>query len=226
MRLPREASPSVGRPFIDLGREIHATILQIVKEGWAQAQESPEVNVSAAEVPMTEKLRDGMRLVINRNKSISGRRMIVPPGTESRSRPDVPSPDGRTDIPIFVIKIFFRLGDHDPHAIIECKRISGDDRDLCRKYVVYGIDRFREGKYAGNHSAAFMIGYLIAGNAADAAGGINRYLNSERACHTPRRDENLERSKLINEPWVWQSRHPRADESVVVIHHSFLSICR
>ena len=226
MSLPREASPSVGRPLIDLGREIYATILQIVEEGWTHAQKSPEVNVSAAEVPMTEKLCDGMRMAVNCEKSRWGRCMIVQSGMESRSHPDVLLPDGRTDISILLIEIFLRLGEHDPHVIIECKRISGADANLCRNYVVHGIDRFREGKYAGNHSTGFMVGYLIAGDTSDAVCGVNGYLNSPLARHTPRPDENLECSHLIDELWVWRSDHPREVQSRVVLYHSFLSICR
>ena len=151
--------------------------------------------------------------------------MVVLPGTESRSRPDVLLPDGRTDIPILWIEIFLRSGEHDPHAIIECKRIAGGDPRLCREYVVHGIDRFREGKYGGNHAAGFMAGYLIAGDASAAVRGVNRYLNAGHGSHVPRRDENLEPSILVAEPWVWTSRHPREAAPAVALYHAFLS-CR
>ena len=172
---------------------------------------------------MTERLRDGMRSALNGGELPWGRTMTVLPGTESRSRPDVLLPDGRTDIPILWIEIFLRSGEHDPHAIIECKRIAGDDSDLCSKYVVRGIDRFRTGKYAGNHAAGFMAGYLIAGDANTAAGGVNRYLNSIRKKHAPRRDENLKPSDLVSEPWAWVSRHPREAAASMALHHAFLS---
>ena len=77
MRLPREASPSVGRPFIDLDYEIYATVLQIVREGWAHAREFPDINVGAVEVPMTKRLLDGMRSAVNRSKAGWGRGIIV-----------------------------------------------------------------------------------------------------------------------------------------------------
>ncbi len=172
---------------------------------------------------MTERLRDGMRSALNGGELPWGRTMIVLPGTESRSRPDVLLPDGRTDIPILWIEIFLRSGEHDPHAIIECKRIAGDDTHLCREYVVNGIDRFRTGKYAGNHAAGFMAGYLIAGDAGAAARGVNRYLNAGHGSHAPRCAENLKPSTLVSEPWAWASHHPREAAPAVALHHALLS---
>ena len=220
MKLPRDVSVIADRSFIELDSEISAAILRILKEGWLLASKSREVNAYAAEVPMTERLRDGMRSALRGDKLF----MVVLPGTESRSRPEVALPDGRTDIPILCIEIFFRFGEHDPHAIIECKRIAGGDAALCRKYVVNGIDRFRIGKYAGNHSTGFMAGYLIAGDATSAAHGINKYLNAGHMNREPRHDENLKPSTLVTEPWAWTSRHPRVAAPEVVLHHAFLPL--
>ena len=144
--------------------------------------------------------------------------MIVLPGIESRSRPDVPLPDGRIDISIQWIEIFVRYRAHDPHAIIECKRIAGNNTHLCREYVVEGINRFRIGKYSGNHSTGFMIGYLIAGDASTAATGINCCLNRKS-----RRAEILKPSSPIGESWVWESCQPRTIGSPIELHHAFLA---
>ena len=222
MKLPRDVSVIAGRPFIELAPETSAAILRTVEAGWTLASKSPDVNAGAAEVPMTERLRDGMRSVLNGGGLPWGRTMVVLPGTESRSRPDVLLPDGRTDIPILWIGIFLRSGEHDPHAIIECKRIAGDDTHLCREYVLNGIDRFRTGQYAGNHSTGFMAGYLIAGDAGTAAHGVNRYLNAGHRNQEPRHDENLKSSTLVAEPWAWASRHPREAAPAVALHHAFL----
>ncbi|MXX39333.1 MAG: hypothetical protein F4Y91_08375 [Gemmatimonadetes bacterium] len=167
---------------------------------------------------MTERLRDGMRCALKSGHFSWSQSMIVFPGTESRSRPEVLVPDGRTDISILWIEVFFRFGEHDPHAIIECKRIAGANTDLCREYVVEGIDRFRIGKYSGNHSIGFMAGYLIAGDANAAVLRINRYLNSKSRCA-----ENLKPSNLISESWVWGSSHPRTTNSPIELHHAFLA---
>ena len=220
MKLPRDVSVIADRSFIELDSEISAVILRILKKGWLLASESSEVNTHAAEVPMTERLRDGMRSALRDDKPF----MVVLPGTESRSRPEVALPDGRTDIPILCIEIFLRFGEHDPHAIIECKRIAGSNARLCREYVVNGIDRFRTGKYAENHSTGFMAGYLIAGDASSAAHGVNRYLNAGHMNRKPHHDENLKPSTLVSEPWAWTSRHSREGASEVVLHHAFLPL--
>jgi hypothetical protein len=44
--------------------------------------------------------------------------MAVLPGTDSRSKEGMVSPDGRTDIPLFLTRVFARSGEHDQHAII------------------------------------------------------------------------------------------------------------
>jgi hypothetical protein len=175
------------------------------------------VHAGAQEVVITERLRDGMRRALVENQ-FSGT-MIVLPGTESRSRPEVLLPDGKTDIPILLIEISVRYNEHDPRAIIECKRVAGSDANLCREYVVEGIDRFRTGKYAGNHMAGYMAGYLLSGDAAGAAAGINRYM-SGKARHA----EPLKPSGVVGEPWTWASRHPRDAPPPIDLHHAFLGL--
>ena len=193
-------------------------ILRTIEAGWVLATESPEANAEAGELVTTERLRDGMRRAVESDKFGWKGRLFVLPGTETRSRPDIFRPDGRTDIPIFLIEIALRYGEHDPHAIIECKRIAGDDTRLCREYVVQGIDRFQTGKYAGNHSAGFMVGYLISSDVETAVAAINRYLNRKS-----RSAEDLEPSELVDERWACRSLHPRMDSSSVELHHAFLS---
>ena len=220
MRLPHDVPASAGRPFIELAREFAAAILLTIEEGWALALRASGLDAGAHEIEITERLRDGMRKALMSDKFGWGQsiNMIVLPGTESRSRPEVLEPDGRTDIPILFLQIFLRFGEHDPHAIIECKRIAGNNRNLCREYVVEGIDRFRAGKYAGNHSTGFMIGYVIASDVTMATTGINGYLTRKS-----RDDENLGPSSILSEPWVWQSRHPRVRASTIELHHAFLT---
>ena len=218
MKLPLDGPATSDRQPIDLGPDIASTILRTVKAGWVLALQSPDVNTNVGEVEITERLRDGMRCVLKSGRFPWSKSMAVLPGTESRSRPEVPVPDGRIDVPILLIGILHRFGEHDPHAIIECKRISSDNARLCREYVVAGIDRFRTGRYSGNHSIGFMAGYLIAGDANAAALRINRYLNSKS-----RRTENLRLSNLISESWVWGSCHQRTTNSPIELHHAFLA---
>lgn len=202
---------------VDIGRDRCATILLVLKGGWERALMQSRVQSGTEEEEITECLRDGMRKTLHEGVVKDGRRIAVLPGTESRSSPDIPKPDGRTDIPVFFNRIHELLGEHDPHAIIECKRVAGSRADLCRHYVVKGIDRFAKGKYASNHVVGFMAGYLVSGDAASAVSRINRYLTGRK-----RPSEHLGPSSILNEPWTQSSRHPRPTPLVSIdIHHVF-----
>ncbi len=177
-----------------------------------------KVGADVGEVEITEQLRDGMRQAANARSIKINMKLVVLPGTESRPRSDIATPDGRTDIPLFLIEIFLRYGAHDPHAVIECKKVAGSRADLCRAYVVEGIDRFRSGKYGANHSVGFMIGYLVAGDAQSAASGINRYLKRKS-----RIAESLEPSDLVIASWAWRSVHVRNNGVPIRLHHALLA---
>ena len=218
MRIPYESTGAIGRPYIALGPEIVAAILSTLQSGWGVANINAGV-AAAGEVEITERLRDGMRAALNSGRLPWAKLFIVALGMESRSTPAVTTPDGRTDIPIYVLEVFLRYGEHDPHAIIECKRLDGKDPHLCREYVVEGIDRFRTGKYAENHANGFMAGYLLRGDAAEAAGRVNVYL-----AHARREAEHLTASEILNDPSFWRSTHKRANPRPPInLHHALLA---
>lgn len=211
MRIPYETPPALGREFIELGPEVVAVILLTLAAGWQRACAAEDVNANAGEVLMTERLRDGMRGVL-RN---SPWKLIVLPGTESRSKASVVLPDGRTDIPLMLIEVFLRTQEHDPHAVIECKRIAGSDTHLCREYVVEGMDRFVREKYGENHAIGFMVGYVLSGSPSESADGVNAYLRrvSRSDCLAP--------SDISD--GTWQSLHARSKPSMPIrLHHAFL----
>lgn len=218
MRLPLSQSPVVGRRFIDLNMELTRAIIRTVEAGWEIALRRPEVDSGADEVTMTECLRDAMRHALVKHNFPWRKTMIVAPGTESRSQLDMTAPDGRTDIPLFLTRIFARSGEHDPHAILECKRVKAGNAALARKYVVEGIDRFRTGKYAENHGRGFMIGYVLSGSATGAVQGINSYLLGKK-----RDPETLAASTIT--AVGWDSTHPRPTSSApIAIHHAMLAV--
>jgi hypothetical protein len=218
VRIEYDPPSSSGKEFIELAPDITAAILFTLVAGWEAAVRLPDVNASAGEVAITERLRDGMREALKSRGFAWKRNMVVLPGTESRSRPTVLLPDGRTDIPIFLIEIFLGSQDHDPHAVIECKRIAVGDRTLCREYVVQGVDRFRLGKYGENHAIGFMVGYLLSGNAAGAVTNVNAYLTSNG-----RGPEHLQ--PVPEPPPTWSSQHARHPTSVpITLFHSFFTL--
>ena len=216
MRIPRDEPAAIGRPYINLPAEIAAAVLQTIRTGWQLLSGQSEVGPDWLEVPTTERLRDCMREALLHQPW--GKTMVVLPGTESQSRPTLNVPDGLTDIPILLIEVFLSQGAHEPHAIIECKRVAAGDAGLCRRYVVDGVDRFKRGKYAGNHRIGFMAGYVIDGDGAGAVSAINRYLSKNA-----RTGECLQSSRIVQESWAWQSAHPRESEvGPIELHHAML----
>ena len=217
MRIPCESTRVIGRQYIALGPEIVAAILLTLQSGWGVAD--LDAGAATGEVEITERLRDGMRDALNSGHLPWAKSFIVALGIESRSTPATTTPDGRTDIPVYVVEIFLRYSEHDPHAIIECKRLDGANTHLCREYVVEGVDRFRTGKYAENHAAGFMAGYLLRGDAAEAAGGVNAYLS-----RVHRNPERLTASDIVNDPSFWRSTHERPDPRPPIdLHHVLLA---
>ena len=123
-----------------------------------------------------------------------------------------------TDIPIAFTEIRERYHEHDPHAIIKCKRIEGSGTDLWRPYFVEGIARFKKGKYASSHASGFMAGYLLSGSPQGATRGINRYSDSRKL-----RGDRLGACSLRDEPWARSSVHQRPELKVpITLHHAFL----
>lgn len=220
MRLPLGQSAAVGRRFIDLGPELTLAVIRTVEAGWPIALARPEVTIHADEVTITECLRDAMRAALIQHRFPWRKTMIVAPGTESRSQPGMTVPDGRTDIPLFLTRVFVRSGEHDPHVILECKRVAVGDTTLTREYVVEGIDRFRTGKYAENHRRGFMLGYVLAGTPQDVVDGINAYLIGRS-----RRPETLLPSPAETTSVIWGSEHPRAAAGgSIALYHALLAV--
>ena len=218
MKIPREGQGSLGHYHIELEPEIVAAILRTIECGWQLASVSPRVGSSAGEVQINECLRDGMRQALEALPWKGS--MFILPGTESRSSSSVLVPDGLTDISLLIVKIARAYSMHDPQAIIECKRVAGSIANLCRGYVLQGIDRFKSGKYASNHEIGFMVGYLLLKDPQSAVHGINRVLN--KRCRSV---ELLISSGVIPEHCFWFSKHPRRDQlPSIKLHHSFLSL--
>lgn len=218
MRIPLGQSAAIGRAYINLGTDITLTILRTIEAGWALAASNPAVHPKADEVAMTETLRDAMREALRVHKFPWRKTMIIAPGSESRSKPGLTAPDGRTDIPLYLTRVYARSGEHDPHAIIECKRVAAGNSNLAREYVIEGVDRFRTGKYSENHARGFMVGYVLSGTPQAVVDGVNSYLSRSH-----RLSDRLEASLPKMSGWV--SRHAReAPREPVLLHHAMLII--
>lgn len=212
------APRDVGPQFIDIGVERGIAIMSTIEAGWCRAMATDMVDVHAGEVEITECLRDSMRVALQQRMANWCKRMTVLPGTESRSARASLSPDGRTDIPIFFQDLREAYEFHDPHAIVECKRVEGGNAGLCRLYVVEGIDRFRTGQYSHRHVVAFMAAYVLSDSVDVAVGGINRYLSGRG-----RGAEGLNSCTVVAEAWARSSGHPRPSAAPITLHHAFLT---
>lgn len=220
MLIPLPGSGAVGQRFIDIHEERSSAILHILNAGWKTVSESRQVHAGVGEVEITEQLRSGMRVALSARGSPWCKKMTVLAGTESRSSPDVPKPDGRTDIPIFFQDIREEYDEHDPHAIIECKRVAGNDAKLCRLYTTNGVDRFKSGKYGSHHAVGFMAGYLTSGNTRAAVTGINSYLTRKGRC-----SEQLMGCTIRSAPWARTSHHRRPNSNnLFILHHAFFGL--
>ena len=206
-----------GDRSIDIQPSRRADILTILDAGWYRASARPEVGPAAREVVLTKCLLTGMQAAVNDGVVSSHKRISVLPGMESFSGGGT-TPAGLMDLAIHLREIRERNRDHGPHAIIECKRVSGNDAALCRLYVVEGIDRFASGKYAEPHAVAFMAGYVLCGSVDAAAERINRYLSDHN-----RTAECLTACTALSAAWARSSQHPRQPPAAPIdLHHAFL----
>ena len=219
MTIAQLASPATNpnharaESFIELEPDIAATILHAIRDGWKLAHTASDVavNPNSSEREMTEYLRAGML----EGQKIA-RQLLIARGTEIRS-PGARIPDGLTDISIFLRNNKQTEDVHDPHAIIECKRIAASRTDLCREYVVAGMDRFISQQYGANHSSGFMVGYVLSGTPAQSVAKINAYL--KRKSRT--QDQLKPQPPQTNS--TWQSRHSRKNQSPALhLHHALL----
>ena len=214
-RLPDLMAAHPGGP-VSLADATIIAILRVIQLGWRAAADVAERDavVLSRETPMTNRLRAGMRRVVDSSEDLCP--MRITPGTEVIRSEDGPAV-GLTDISIYLN----RLEGHDPHAIIECKRVHVGDKDLCRLYVTQGVCRFRSGKYGADHAQDFMVGFLVQGDVGGAVAGINRYLTG-RQCQVDR----LTDSDVLAESRVRQSRHTRQGLTRTTLHHTFLLVPR
>lgn len=214
MKLPSASAGVVAPAVVELLPDMVESVLNLIVLAWDDVVVLPEVHAASLEVPVTERLRDKLRIQVGRCPWGKGM-LIVSDGTESMSAPGLPEPDGVTDIPLFHIAIYQRDNDHTPHMIVECKRIAGANTGLCRSYVVEGMDRFIKGKYGARHRAGFMVGYVQGGTSAESADGVNKYLTKKS-----RAKDHLAPS---TRPEAWESNHSRPNGMPTIhLRHALL----
>ena len=215
------------RQPLDLGPGLTTLLLRLIKVGWDTVCENEVFQIGCHEREMTEFLLEGMRRQLDpRLSSENGggvawqENITVARGTEVAPLSGHSGVAGIPDISVYFHDIRTNMNYHDPHAVIECKRVSGSSRKLCQLYVRQGIGRFASGKYARDHSVGFMVGYLLDGSISVAVERINAYLRDELGP-----SELLAKAGLQWSRSVHVSRHERRGPATpIVVHHTFLRV--
>ena len=209
---------STSQGLLRLNRIFVVNILEVIFEGWKHVLKCSIIDSEASELEMNARLLDGMRSVLSKNKIPLQKNIAVFPAMESRSV-GASLPDGFPDISVYLQDIRERHDDHGPHAIVECKRVVKSQRDLCRRYVKCGIDRFTKERYASDHAIGFMVGYVLRGPPEDTRCAINNVL--DRAGRTV---EKLRESTIYGiGTHVFESSHERhTSQTKIPLYHSLL----
>ena len=190
---------------VELARGQVLTVLTAIADGWRVATENDSLTANLGEREVTRWLIGGMR------RTMGHLGVTVARGTET--------PEGNVpDICISFQRLREDEGEHEPHVVVECKRVAGSDSTLCARYVRQGMIRFKEGKYGKRRTHGFMVGYLLSGSDDEAVERINVYLMrhwSDADC--------LQKTELSTSLAVWQSRHSRPTEEPIEVMHQFLA---
>lgn len=213
--IPFKDSDSIGPPKLLSRKDLIRVILRLQLEGWQRAlQDNPPLTSDRSETYMNKCLCLGMVSVRN---SLCLSNVFILETPTVRADPDMGAPDGEPDITVF----FAFFSANEPHAIIECKRLDPleNPKELRRKYVRSGIDRFVSGVYGRDHEIDFMIAYVLSDSVLSAMQDVNEYLWNVR-----RRESMLRTSNEFGTlGFVAESDHIRAiDQSSFRLLHNFL----
>lgn len=190
---------------VELARGQVLTVLTAIADGWQAAIGNDSLTTRLDEPEVTRWLIGGMR------RTMRGLGVTISRSTETAE-------GNKPDICISFQRLREEEGEHEPHVVVECKRVAGDDSGLCGLYVRKGMSRFKERKYGKRRFHGFMVGYLTSGSSDEAVEGINAYLVrhwSDADC--------LSKTKLSTSLEVWQSRHSRPTEEPIDLMHQFLA---
>ena len=155
--IPFDDSNVIGQPAITLPLQIIATVLDITITGWSQVLANNEVSISSSERVIAGYLGRAMTAEKNRRPGLK-KQIRIEEEVGTRSSPNSPKPEGRIDI-----KIIYSF-DEAEYFGMECKRVTGKNKRLAKKYVDEGVMRFVTGKYSPGHDWAAMLGFVIDGD--------------------------------------------------------------
>ncbi|NJL28853.1 MAG: hypothetical protein HC897_13655 [Thermoanaerobaculia bacterium] len=189
-------------------------ILKTILSAW-QRFEKPLPD--AHEVPMTRRFR----VALIHEKGL--RRLPV------RIEREVPEDDletgeerGRIDLKLSAAG----SAREDVYLSFECKRLnvrtSGRLRSLAGAYVIDGIMRFVDARYAFGQSHAGMIGYVMDGRVEHAAMRVGSAIQRDRVLLRLSSDGLVKSTILPGAEVIRETRH-QLDAGLLALHHVFLA---
>lgn len=207
----------LGKPTFLLPRDIIATVLDITVTAWSFVLARKEVNNATLETDIAGHLGKAMLEEKNQRPTLK-QQFRIEEEVGTRSSLNTPKPEGRIDI-----KIIYSF-DEGEYFGLECKRISGTDRALARKYVTQGLMRFIDGKYSPGHDWAAMLGFVIDGDLAGCVQLVHKGLVQTRRATNMNGDWIIE-SSFGPYKGLYSSRHRQANrKSIISVLHLFLTV--
>jgi hypothetical protein len=164
-----QPSGAVNRPSLSLSDDEIATAIRYITEG-AHAIRST-LPAGANEVQITLALVGEMRAARSRDQNYLVEFFYEHQKLARRRGRTVIA--GRLDI---AFKFASQFGDEDAALVCECKRVSADSKELSRRYVSEGVDRFVMAQYASGHGHGIMLGYVLRNPAVDVVTAVSSYI--------------------------------------------------
>ena len=220
MTLELGSSAALGSPVHlarEISPEIEKNILRFVVDGFERWKEKGLDSFCKQEDPFTVRLVACMK-ELKRERDIP----FVPEyqhvellesmleGEES------PAYAGISDI-----EILWDLFVDDASYCIECKRVASGV--LARLYVVEGINRFVQGRYASRLRASAMIGYVVQGAPGEVFVHVNHQIGNNQCMDSEHLLYEADPIKWLKT--VYESNHPRPSQnSSIRLTHLFFDM--
>lgn len=209
--IPFSQRPIVGQPRLSLRPDLVKNIIGLLHNGWSQALRDPEFGPHLEERAIAGTL---WREMENAKGELP---IFILEATGTRSAKDPRFADGEADIGVLFLEFATSL----PHLIVECKRVSTQDRPLQGKYISQGMDKFQNAHYGHTHDLDMMAGFVLDGSVAEVVGHINALLKRRG-----RSECQLTETSNFSYP-CYLSKHIRTSDSrTITLLHMFFDFVR
>jgi hypothetical protein len=213
--IPEYSRRPIGRSSTDFIYGVVATILQIVSSAANRIVKERLVDAKWEENKITNQLRQKVVEEKNLlNEERGGELALRVEGEVGTFH----TTEGRIDI-----KVIYDW-DEKNYFGIECKRLSGKNKGLDKKYVTDGLMRFITGKYSQGHQWGMMVGYVTDGLCERAIQFVQERIDEHRTCLRIEKEFTRE-TQFNNYSTLHSSRHrQKITATIIMILHYFFEI--